>query len=296
MNKVIRFTTTQVSIEGIIFIYRKNEFIIPFKELNQEVQDLIVSEQFKALKSWDGVILMSSKGVMMPQSLAITPSKDNGLPIRLVDHVFTPIDRIPYQMGEKTIMVQRDGYVVYTAPSGQGKTYFAINNIEMLSNYFDYVLYVNLELNENDVYNRFIKYDILIPNNLYIKKYSSVELLKTWARSMKGRCAFIIDNIDNLVGGGQDPFGNQLDFVKELDDFCKFENHHALILTQLVKDNNTNIIDNKTGQISPMFTYNSLSGVKQIPYQARTVLMSAYSEILKTYVYKVLKLGSGEEL
>lgn len=295
MNKVVRFTTTQVSPNGIVFNYRKGEFVIPFNELNKETQELITAEMFKPMKAWDGVILMNNKGNMMPQSLALTENKENGLPIRLIDHKFTPVERIPYQMGDKTIMVQKDGYIVYTAPSGQGKTYFATHSTTMLCNYFDYVLYINLELNENDVYNRFIKYDIPIPENLYVKKYNSVELVKKWARSMNGRCAFIIDNIDNLVGGGLDPFGNQLDYVKELDDFCKFENHHALILTQLVKDNNTQIID-KTGQISDSFTYNSLSGVKQIPYQARTVMMSAYSPVLSTYVYKVLKLGSGEEM
>lgn len=293
MHKLIKFTTSSVDTGGIMFNYKRSDFVIEFGELSSEIQSLIMTNIFSPVKTWDCSILMNHKGMMLPETLQMSEADDNGQPIRLIDHVFKNIDYVPYKFGTQVVWVQRDGFLVFTAPSGQGKTYFAINNMEMLSNEFENILYINLELNENDVYNRFVTYGIKIPDNLWIRPYRSVELIREWAKN-HGRCVFIIDNIDNLVGAGLDPFGAQLEFIKELDDFCKNEDHHALVLTQLVKDTSNQIID-KNGDISDAITYNSLSGVKQLSYQARSVLMSAWSEPSKQYKYKILKLGSGKK-
>ena len=96
-----------------------------------------------------------------------------------------------------------------------------------------------------------------------------------------------------LVGGGDDPFGLQLNFIKELDRFMKDMSHHALVLTQFVKDNNNTIIDNDGG-ISSRITSNSLSGVKQLSHLSRSVMMTAFSEQADRYVYKILKVGSAK--
>lgn len=291
MNRLIRFTTSTVSEDVIMFNYRRSEFIIPGDEIPSDVIKTIQNNP--NVITWDCTILVDKRGNMIPSTLQITEASDNGLPIRLKDWSYHPIEYVSYRFGTQIIWIQRDGFLVYTAPSGQGKTYFAIINIPELSKQFDYLLYINLELNENDVYNRFTNYGIDIPDNLYIRPYRSVEHIREWTKN-RGSCMFVIDNIDNLVGAGLDPFGLQLEFIKELDDFCKNNNHHALVLTQLIKDSNNAIID-KNGEISDAITYNSLSGVKQLSYQARSVLMSAWSESQKQYKYKILKLGSGKK-
>ena len=61
-----------------------------------------------------------------------------------------------------------------------------------------------------------------------------------WSKK-RGSVAFIVDNIDNLIGASihannQSPYDIQLEFIKQLDLLTKFNNHHALILTQLQKD------------------------------------------------------------
>ena len=154
------------------------------------------------------------------------------------------------------------------------------------------MLYINFELSIDDIYNRCVILDVDIPKNLYISPLDSVDVIREWAED-KGSCMFIIDNIDNLVGGGDDPYGLQLNYIKELDRFMKDNNHHALVLTQFVKDNNNTIIDTDGG-ISSRITPNSLSGVKQLSHLSRSVMMTAFSEQADRYVYKILKVGSAK--
>ena len=144
--------------------------------------------------------------------------------------------------------------ILLAGDSKNGKTYFAIDNLKTLSTQFDTILYLNFELSIDDIYNRCVIMKIDIPKNLYISPLDSVDVIREWAED-KGSCMFIIDNIDNLVGGGDDPFGLQLNFIKELDRFMKDMSHHALVLTQFVKDNNNTIIDNDGG-ISSRITSN----------------------------------------
>lgn len=299
MKKIIKFTTTKVGLDGIEFIYKRNTLFIEFHELSKEVQELITSELFSSLKAWDCTIYSDSNGKMQPKTLTMEKSNENAEPIRLIDHEFRQINYITYQLGKDKVMVQRDGYIVYTAPSGGGKTYFAIHSVPMLCKNFDFVLYINLELNENDIYSKFIEYNIDIPDNLYIKRISNVDILARWSKN-RGSVAFIVDNIDNLIGASlhannQSPYDVQLEFIKQLDLLTKFNNHHALVLTQLQKDGQREIID-KDGEISSAMTYQSLSGVKQIGDQSRSVFMSAYSEKHDEYKYKILKLGSGKRV
>ena len=117
-----------------------------------------------------------------------------------------------------------------------------------------------------------------------------MDVIQEWCEG-RGSVAIIIDNIDNLVGGGDDPFGEQLEFIKKLDRFLKDENHHALVLTQLVKEANIQVLG-KDGEINDGITTNILSGVKQLSYLSRSVMMTAYSPERNTYVYKMLKVGS----
>jgi hypothetical protein len=181
---------------------------------------------------------------------------------------------------------------VYCAPTGQGKTWFALSNLEGLGSQFDHLLYINLELSVDDIKNRCDAMGVNIPDNLYVAPFESVDVIQEWCEG-KGSVMMIVDNIDNLVGGGDDPFGEQLEFIKKLDRYLKDFNHHALVLTQLVKESNIQLLG-KDGEINDAITTNILSGVKQLSYLSRSVMMTAYSPEKNTYVYKMLKVGSAK--
>ena len=50
----------------------------------------------------------------------------------------------------------------------------------------------------------------------------------------------------------------------------------------------------KDGEINDGITTNILSGVKQLSYLSRSVMMTAYSPEIQAYVYKILKVGSAK--
>ena len=59
----------------------------------------------------------------------------------------------------------------------------------------------------------------------------------------------------------------------------------VLFLTQLVKDSNTNLLG-KDGLINDALNTNILSGVKQLSYLSRTVMMTAYSPHFENTITK----------
>ena len=87
--------------------------------------------------------------------------------------------------------------MVYCAPTGQGKTYFALMNLKELSKQCDTILYINLELSVDDLYNRIMKMGIEIPDNVYVAPMEQVKLIEEWAQN-KGKIILVVDNIDNL--------------------------------------------------------------------------------------------------
>jgi len=293
MDKLIEFTSKSWNSYAIIVIYKKSRFRILVEDLSEEAQ--------KQLKDYDaGKYNISGTGYLIkftidPKSLHFN-FNNYGIPVKLHEHKIVPTDYIKYKynhrFGMREIHIQKNGFLVYCAPTGQGKTWFALSNIEGLSKQFDTLLYINLELSIDDIKNRCVEMDIDIPTNLYVSPLDSVPVIEEWCGD-KGQVCFIVDNIDNLVGGGSDPFGAQLDFIKNLDRFLKDNNHHALVLTQLVKENNIQLLG-KDGEINGPITSNILSGVKQLSYLSRTVFMTAFSAEIDSYVYKILKVGSAK--
>ena len=291
MQKLIEFTSKAWNEYALIIVYKRSRFKLLVDELPEHIQD--------QLKKYDpGKYNISGYGYLdkrniIPDSLQLN-FNNYGIPVLLHQHTFIPTEYCQYryktQYGMRDIDIQKNGFMVYCAPTGGGKTYFAIDNLEKLSRQFDTILYLNFELSIDDIFNRCKKHGVNIPTNLYVSPIESVEVIEQWALN-RGSCCFIVDNIDNLVGGGNDPFGAQLEFIKKLDRFLKDNNHQALVLTQLVKDNNMNLLG-KDGEINDGITTNILSGVKQLSYLSRTVMMTAYSAELQTYVYKVIKVGS----
>ena len=293
MQKLIEFTAKAWNEYALIIIYKRSRFKLLYDDLPKNIQD--------QLKSYDcqkynisGFAYLDKRDIVM-DSLHLN-FNNYGIPIQLSKHVVIPTDYVKYrynhQYGMRSIEIQKNGFLVYCAPTGQGKTFFALTNIELMCQQFDTVLYINFELSIGDIKNRCIEMNVTIPENLYVSPLDSVEVIEDWA-SGKGSCAFVVDNIDNLVGGGNDAYGAQLDFIKKLDRFLKDYNHHALVLTQLVKENNISLLG-KDGEINDGITTNILSGVKQLSYLSRSVMMTAYSAELQSYVYKTLKVGSAK--
>ena len=291
MEKQIEFTSKYWNDDHIIINYKRANFRILVVHLHIGWQNLLKKHPCGEYRIIGNAIL--SKGEIKLDT--ITMKFDQyGIPVKLIHHKIRMTDFVTYKyktrFANKKIKIQKNGFLVYCAPTGQGKTYFALSNLETLATQFDTMLYINFELSIDDIKNRCISMGINIPDNLYIAPLENVATIENWSDG-RGKICFIIDNIDNLVGAGNDPFGEQLEFIKHLDRFLKDYNHHALVLTQLVKDNNMNLIA-KDGEINDGITTNILSGVKQLSYLSRSVMMTAFSPDLDAYVYKILKVGS----
>lgn len=294
MDKIIEFYSNDWSDLTIVIKYMRGSFRIFIKELSEINQSLLrIHDPLEYSIIGKGIL---RKGNLLTEQIQLEFVKSDR-PVQLLTAKVEPLEYVTYTYQyDSKLMVQRNGFMIYAAPTGQGKTYFALQNISNLARQCDTILYINYELSVSDLVNRLNDYGIKIPSNVYAAPLESVAQIKAWAKG-RGRIGFIIDNIDNLVGAGDDAFGLQLEFMKGLDRFLKDENHHALVLTQLVKENSINLLG-KDGMINDAITTNILSGVKQLSYLARTVFMTAYSPNLNNgtgaYDYKVLKLGSGK--
>lgn len=288
MERVIEFVTQEWSMDYLTFFMNRKKFQLPTSEFPKEIKELLAYHLFDPTSQFVGSIVLK-RGQLDYSTIKLERIKGND-PIQLSTYQVVQTEYVRYNYGTYTLNVQRNGFMVYCAPTGQGKTYFALSNITSLSKQCDTLLYINLELSVDDIYNRCMKMGLQIPKNLYVAPFEQVSLIETWGKNL-GKVIIIVDNIDNLVGGGNDPFGEQLEFIKRLDRWLKDNNNHALVLTQLVKDSNMALFG-KDGYINPSLNTNILSGVKQLSYLSRTVLMTAYSDELATYDYKILKMGS----
>jgi hypothetical protein len=295
MEKLIEFTSKTWNGYTLIIKYKRSLFRLKVSELPEHLQ-----AQLKAHDSGEYNITGScflKGGKILSDSLSFN-FNNYGIPIKLITHVIRPTSYVSYrykkETGTKFMDIQKNGFLVYCAPTGQGKTWFALSNLEGLGSQFDTLLYINLELSIDDIKNRCEAMEVNIPPNLYVAPLDNVDVIQEWCEG-RGSVAIIIDNIDNLVGGGDDPFGEQLEFIKKLDRYLKDFNHHALVLTQLVKEANIQVLG-KDGEINDGITTNILSGVKQLSYLSRSVMMTAYSPEKNAYVYKMLKVGSAKNV
>ena len=291
MEKLIEFTSKTWNDYAIIIKYKRSLFRLLVADLEPTKQELLKTHDSGEYNITGSAFLKGGK--IIPDSLTLN-FNNYGIPVKLKTHKLRETEYVAYrykkETGTKYMDIQKNGFLVYCAPTGQGKTYFALSNLSTLGSQFDTLLYINLELSIDDIKNRCIQMEVEIPDNLYVAPLENVDVIQEWCEG-RGSVAIIIDNIDNLVGGGDDPFGEQLEFIKKLDRFLKDENHHALVLTQLVKEANIQVLG-KDGEINDGITTNILSGVKQLSYLSRSVMMTAYSPERNTYVYKMLKVGS----
>ena len=291
MEKLIEFSSKRWNDIVIIIKYKRSSFRLQVADLPEYQQQQLKDHDSGEYNITGDCFLKGGK--ILTDTLSFH-FNNYGIPVKLITHQLRETEYVTYrykkETGTKFMDIQKNGFLVYCAPTGQGKTWFALSNLEALGSQFDTVLYINLELSIDDIKNRCDTMQIKIPSNLYVAPLENVDVIQEWSEG-RGSVCFIIDNIDNLVGAGDDPFGEQLEFIKKLDRYLKDFNHHALVLTQLVKEANIQVLG-KDGEINDAITTNILSGVKQLSYLSRSVMMTAYSSEKNTYVYKMLKVGS----
>lgn len=213
---------------------------------------------------------------------------------KLSEVVSKPLSYIKYVVSDTTLHVQRDGMLVLCGTSGSGKTHTALYSLKTLLQSFDEVLYLNWEITENDLKqrvrnNRIPSFD---EDRVVLSSTQNVnEIIKYMGDK---NIAVIIDNIDNLIGAGDNQFQEQLAFIKAIDNQAKLHNQHVLMLTQHIKDSKMTLFD-KTGKWMNTVNLSLLSGVKQLGDMSRSVIITSYfdGEANPGYKAKVIKKGSG---
>lgn len=267
---------------------------IPIHWLEQkEVQKISDNRRYFLADLCDiRVTLLQTKEGFTPKAtidIEYNDATDLG-PVSLVDYDDVPLEMLPYNINGTTYHVRREGYSLLVAPTGGGKTYNAINNINMLSTYFDEILYLNYELSKNDIVSRARQMKVDLTK---VKSWDNTNI-KALLKYAEGKSiAFIVDNIDNLVGLTSDTYMSQVRFIQDLDRFLKNTNNHALILTQFVKDSTIELF-NKDGTFSNQINQNIVSGAKQISNNARSGIFAAYNPIESHYDSTWIKKGEGK--
>jgi ABC-type uncharacterized transport system ATPase subunit len=208
--------------------------------------------------------------------------------------VTTPLEYVNYSISGLSFNVQRDGILVLCGTSGSGKTYNALHNIQRLLKVFDEVLYLNWEVTENDIKQRVLTGHVpsFDGDRLFLSQTQNIKQVTSWMGTKN--VAVIVDNIDNLIGAGENQYQEQLAFIKELDKYVKENNQHALILTQHIKDSKMSLFK-KDGSWSDIVNLSLLSGVKQIGDMSRSAIFTSYfdGDVGAGYKTKIIKKGSG---
>jgi len=213
---------------------------------------------------------------------------------RLSDVVTTPLEYLNYNISGLSFNVQRDGIFVLCGTSGSGKTHNALYNIQRLLSVFDEVLYLNWEVTENDIKQRVLtgKTPPFDGRKLVLSPTQNIREITKWMGDRN--VAVIVDNIDNLIGVGDNQFQEQLAFIKEIDRHAKENNQHVLILTQHIKDSKMSLFK-KDGSWSDIVNLSLLSGVKQLGDMSRSAIFTSYfdGDVGSGYKTKIIKKGSG---
>lgn len=213
---------------------------------------------------------------------------------KLTAVVTTPIKYVNYVISGQSFNVQRDGIMVLCGTSGSGKTHNALHNIHRLLKTFDEVLYLNWEVTENDIKQRVLTGHVppFDGDRMFLSQTQNVNEITKWMA--KKNVAVIVDNIDNLIGAGDNQYQEQLAFIKELDRHVKENDQHALILTQHIKDSKMSLFK-KDGSWSDIVNLSLLSGVKQLGDMSRSAIFTSYfdGDVGSGYKTKIIKKGSG---
>lgn len=278
-----------------------SSYYFDFNEISESNMTIIVDNLdrwvkeevriFIELRQMDNKYYMNSMKVIIEELITNAHILRSAKDIDIVE-----VNYIPYLIGNSNFYVQRDGIFTLCGTSGTGKTYSAIANLNQLDALFDEILYLNWEITDSDIMRRIKDQESKSRGRIKTGK------LNIWGEQNIHRIleyignkniAIIVDNIDNLIGVGDNPFDAQHEFIKLLDAHIKRNNQHCLLLTQHTKEN-IRIFDAK-GSFTYEVNQNIISGVKQLPNMSRSVTFMSVWEGPKGYEYKAkyVKKGSG---
>lgn len=221
---------------------------------------------------------------------------------KFVDREFPPITYINY--AKFNVFTQLDGITTIIGMSGGGKTYSALQMLPVYANYFDKIAYLNYELTDRDIIERF---DEMYPaghtrktiiEKLYIKNgimtsLNLDDIMQAMEIEAEDKVVWIIDNVGSVIGQEDNVWQKQNEFIKQLDTLCKERGWHALALTQMVKDHNLNLFD-ENNKIKESITMSIMSGSIMLGNLSRSVLFTAYNSEANKFLTKTLKRGTGK--
>lgn len=219
------------------------------------------------------------------------PENKNTL-INIRDINIDPIDYVRLKLGNKGyVYVQADGYLLYAGQSGEGKTYFAIDNIPLLVKKFGTVIILAYEITPRDYLFRLASMLGETPEQVK-KDYDGKIFIETEIDMAKLKhkfskyenLAFIVDNVDNLPLEMQGVPHYQSRWLKQFDNFMKENNFFAIVLSQMKK------MQEKTKKED--LTQYDVAGSKDRIDLSRSAIFTWFDEKTKIYMYKALKLGS----
>lgn len=203
-----------------------------------------------------------------------------------------PIDYVRLKLGNKGyIYIQADGYLLYAGQSGEGKTYFAIDNIPYLVKKFGTVVILAYEITPLDYLIRLASMLRKTPEQ--VQKYykgkiiieTEIDMAKLKHKYSKyENLAFIVDNVDNLPLEVQGESHYQSRWLKQFDNFMKENGFFSIVLSQMKK------MREKIKKED--LTQYDVAGSKDRIDLSRSALFTWFDEETKMYMYKALKLGS----
>lgn len=205
---------------------------------------------------------------------------------------------VELKVGDRFFYPESIGFLTFAAPTGNGKTYFVVNNIKGLLDKFDAVVIFNFEITSEDYKERIERRystSSLIKNGIDYKKLFFVnDSSKTIDDVLKhfnyeyDRICFIVDNIDNIPLESNNGL-TQDEWLTHFDNIIKRFGYFGIVLSQFRKDLES-ILDKSGERIAVNSPYD-LSGSKKRSDLAKSVLMTARLQN-GTYDYKLLKPGT----
>lgn len=208
------------------------------------------------------------------------------------DIKIAPIDYVRLKLGNRGyIYIQADGYLLYAGQSGEGKTYFAIDNIPYLVAKFGTVVILAYEITPLDYLVRLASMLRMTPAQVQ-KNYKGKIIIETEIDMAKLKhkyskyesLAFIVDNVDNLPLEMKGEPHYQSRWLKQFDNFMKENGFFSIVLSQMKK------MREKIKKED--LTQYDVAGSKDRIDLSRSALFTWFDEETKMYMYKVLKLGS----
>ncbi len=219
------------------------------------------------------------------------PEKKN-TSIDISEIKIAPIDYVRLKLGVTGyIYVQADGYLLYAGQSGEGKTYFAIDNIPLLVKKFGTVVILAYEITPRDYLVRLAS--MLNKRPEQVQKYYKGKIIietETDMSKLKHKyskyksLAFIVDNVDNLPLEMKGEPHYQSRWLKQFDNFMKENGFFSIVLSQMKK------MQEKTKKED--LTQYDVAGSKDRIDLSRSAIFTWFDEETKIYMYKALKLGS----